>query len=164
MPVTKVRSEWSGGDLVFKDTAGDIIATFGGDGTLDIVAPKVNGTVLSATGAELNQYAITKYMADAGTAGSCFVKVPHAGNIVGLGVVNDVDNAGAKTVFTAKIATVAVTHAAWEIAVTAAAGVGSGVIAPSAANVVTAGQVIELISDGGSSSVMPVTFTIIISR
>lgn len=164
MPVTLVKSVWSAGNLYFQDNAGNNILKVNGDGTVDLISPMVNGTALSATGAELNQYAVTKYMADAGTAGSCFVICPHAGDIVGLGVVNDVANATTKTVLTAKIATVAVTHPAWEIAVTAAAGVGSGLVVPTAARTVTAGQVLELISDGGSSSVMPVTFTVIISR
>lgn len=114
-------------------------------------------------GAILGRSVLNSYAGDIGTAGSSFVVTPFAGTIVGLGAVNHGANAGAKTVLTAKIATVAVTHPAWEVAITAAAGTGVSVT-PTAANTVAAGDVIEIAYDGGSSNVTPATFSVTILR
>lgn len=102
-------------------------------------------------GAILGRQVINAYAADVGTAGSVFVEIPFAGTIVELSAVSYVANTTTKTVLTAKIATVAVTAPAWEIAATQAAGVASTVV-PTAANVVTAGAVLEIATDGGSAT------------
>jgi hypothetical protein len=114
-------------------------------------------------GAILGRAVLNAYAADIGTAGSSFVVSPFAGTIVGLAAVNHGANAGTKTVLTAKLATVAVTAPAWEVAATAAAGTGTAVV-PTAANVVAAGDVIELAYDGGSTNVTPATFSVTILR
>lgn len=102
-------------------------------------------------GAILGRAVLNADMADSGTAGSSFVVCPFAGTVVGLAAVNHLANTTTKTVLTAKIGGVAITHPAWEIAVTQAAGVSSAVV-PTAANTVAAGDVIEFISDGGSAT------------
>jgi hypothetical protein len=124
-----------------------------------------NGGVITeeAGGAILGRAVLNTYAADIGTAGSSFVVCPFAGTIVGLSAVNHGANAGTKTVLLAKLATVSVTAPAWEVAVTAAAGTGSSVV-PTAANTVTAGQVIEIAYDGGSSNVTPATFSVTVLR
>lgn len=124
-----------------------------------------NGGVITeeAGGAILGRAVLNAYAADIGTAGSSFVVCPFAGTIVGLSAVNHGANAGTKTVLLAKLATVSVTAPAWEVAVTAAAGTGSSVV-PTAANTVTAGQVIEIAYDGGSSNVTPATFSVTVLR
>lgn len=160
--VNNVGSTWSNGNLVFHDSSGTAVLTIAPT-YVDAAALKIAGTAVSATGAELNQYAVTCHLADAGTLGSAYVVAPHAGNIVGVSVVNYAANAGTKTVFTAKIGGVSVTHPALEEAVTAAAGTAVTVV-PTAANAVTAGQAIEIASDGGSSSAMPCSFTLTIAR
>jgi len=109
------------------------------------------------------RYAIQVDFTDAGTSGSTFVVAPHAGTIVGFHAVNAVANATVKTVLTAKIATVLVTTPAWEVLITQAAGIASSSV-PTANNVVTAGQVVEILTDGGTSSVMPLRATIVIAR
>lgn len=152
MPNTLTKSKWVSGILTFYSDAVNFT-----DGL------QIDGTAISATATELNQYAVTVDFADANTAGSIFVVAPHAGSIVGLYAVNAVANTTVKTVLLAKIATVTVTAPAWEIAITQAAGVASSSI-PTAANVVTAGQVIEIVSDGGGTPVMPTSITIAISR
>lgn len=152
LPVVKTKSKWVAGILTFYD---DAVNFTGGT--------QIDGTAVTATAVELNQYAVSVDFADANTAGSIFVVAPHAGNIVGLHAVNAIANTTTKTVLTAKIATVLVTTPAWEIAITQAAGVVSNSI-PTAANVVTAGQVIEIITDGGGTPVMPTSITIVISR
>lgn len=106
-------------------------------------------------------YTLNAYMADGGTAGSVYVVAPVAGTIVKLSAVNYAANETTKTVLTGFIVTDAITHTAWEIGATAAAGTATAVT-PSGANTVTAGQVIKLTTDGGSSSTMPVMFTVTI--
>lgn len=118
---------------------------------------------VTATAAELNQYSINVDFADANTAGSIFVVATHAGSIVNMHAVNSVANTTAATVLTSKIAGVTVTQPAWTIAITQAAGTVSSSV-PTATNVVTAGQAIEIITDGGGTPVMPTSITIVISR
>ena len=117
----------------------------------------------TVTTAEVNQYSVSIQMTDAGTAQSIWVVAPHAGSIVAAYVVNSVANATTKTVFTLEIETVLVTMPALEVAITQAAGTVSSAV-PTATNVVTAGQAIEVISDGGTDATMPVTVTLVISR
>ncbi len=156
MPVTNVKTRWNAGDLEFYDpaTGTNLLAIKQSTGLIDFTA----GISFAGTP---RQYTVTCYAADIGTAGSTFVVCPFAGTIKSLQAVNHVANATTKTVLTAKIATVAVTAPAWEVAVTAAAGTAT-IVTPTAANVVTAGQVVEIAYDGGSSAVEPATFTIVI--
>ena len=114
-------------------------------------------------GAILGRAVLNTYAADIGTAGSSYVVCPFAGTLVGLAAVNHAANAGTKTVLSAKINGGAVTHPAFEVAVTAAAGTGVSVV-PTAANAVAAGDVIEIAYDGGSSAVTPASFTATILR
>lgn len=135
--------------------------TVAGDGYVAVDGLELGGSVV--TSSELAEYSLNVYMADANTAGSAYVVAPHAGNIVGLHATNYVANTTTKTVLLAKLGGTNVTAPAWEIAVTQAAGVASSVV-PTAARAVTAGQVIEINSDGGGSPVMPIMVTIVISR
>jgi hypothetical protein len=114
-------------------------------------------------GAILGRAVLNAYHADIGTAGSTYVVSPFAGTIVGLATVNIADNAGTKSVLTAKLGGSAVTHPAWEVATTQTKGTASSVV-PTAANVVKAGDVIEVASDGGSSAVTPAMHSITILR
>lgn len=135
--------------------------TTAGDGYVAVDALVLGGSVVTA--AELSAYSLAAYMSDANTPGSVYVVAPHAGNIIGMYAVNDIANTTAQTVLLAKIATVTVTAPAWVIAITQAAGVASNVV-PTALNAVTAGQVIEINSDGGGTPVMPISITLLISR
>lgn len=111
----------------------------------------------------LINYTLNVYQADANTAGSVYVVAPHAGIIKEMHVVNFVANTTTKTVLTAKIGGVAITLPAWEIAAAQAVGTKSS-SAPTAARTVDAGDVIEIISDGGGTPTMPVEFTVSIDR
>ena len=152
MPNTLTKSKWVSGILTFYNAVVDYA-----DGI------SIGGVTVGATAAELNEYSLTVYLDDAGTAGSVFVVAPHAGNIVGLQAVSSVQNATTKTVLLAKIATVTVTSPAWEFSTTLAAGTASNVV-PTALNAIGAGAVIEIATDGGSSASMPTMITIVISR
>ena len=116
-----------------------------------------------AGGAILGRTVLNAYHADIGTAGSAYVVAPFAGDIVQLEAVNIAANAGTKSVLTAKINGNSVTHPAWEVAITAAAGTRSGVT-PTAATEFQAGDVISVASDGGSSAVTPAMYSIVIRR
>lgn len=152
LPVANTKSKWVSGVLTFFNDKVDFDSGF-----------QIGGTSVSATAAELNQYTINVDFADANTAGSIYVVAPHAGNIVGLYAVNSVANTTTKTVLTAEIDGTLVTTPAWEVAVTQAVGTVSSSV-PTAANAVTAGQAIEIITDGGGTPSMPTSITIVISR
>jgi len=148
-----------GGDAQVVDDGGVIEVKSGGRVNVES-GGKINE---ESGGAILGRAVLNAYAPDIGTAGSVYVVCPFAGTIVDLVAVNQGDNAGTKTVLTAKIGGASVTHPAWEVAVTAVAGTGVSV-APTAANNVTAGQVIEIASDGGSSNVTPAMYSITVLR
>lgn len=180
MAINNIRTRFVAGDMqIYDDATGTTIMVINDNLEVDVAnagklkyagtaitatATQLNTTAsLTATATELNQYCVTAYQADAGTAGSVFVTCPHAGVIASLSVVPYAINTTTKTVFTAEIATVLVTAPAWELAINAAAGAAVTVV-PTATCTVTAGQVLELISDGGTDATMPVMFTVTITR
>ena len=111
----------------------------------------------------LNAIPFTVTFDDFNTAGSKFVVMPWAGSITTCYVVNNIANTTTKTVITLEIGGSLVTMTALEIAITAAIGTVSSQ-SPSAANTFTAGQAIEVITDGGGSPVMPGEATLLIAR
>ncbi len=145
---------------------------------LDILGTwKINGTAVTATAAELNaldgitasvtelnQYAITLEITDISTAGSYWVVAPHAGDIAAVYTVIDGAITGGDAAITLEIATVAVTDSAITIANAASAAGDVDSSTPSAANTVTAGQAIEVITDGGSTNTVKAEVTILITR
>lgn len=151
-----------------KQISGDCLEV-GAGGVIEVKASgRINvesgGTINEESGgAILGRAVLNAYHADIGTAGSTYVVSPFAGTIVGLGTVNIADNAGTKSVLTAKIGGQAVTHPAWEVAVSATKGTAS-TVTPTAANAVKAGDVIEIASDGGSSAVTPAMHSVTILR
>ncbi len=148
-----------GGDSLEIESGGVIEVKAGGRINIES-----GGSISEAAGGKiLGRAPLNTYAADIGTGGSSYVVCPFDGTIVGLAAVNHVANAGTKTVLAAKLGGVAVTHPAWEVAVTAAAGSGVSVV-PTALNKVSAGDVIEIAYDGGSSNVTPATFTLTILR
>jgi hypothetical protein len=122
----------------------------------------VGGTQLASVSL-VNQMAVTAHLADAGTAGSAYVVAPHAGTLSSISVVNYAANATTQTIYTVSINAGAVTHPALATTITAAAGTAVTVV-PTAANTVAAGDVLKITSDGGSSSVMPIMATFLITR
>lgn len=153
---------------VHEGMAGDSLEVESGG----VVNVKSGGRVNIASGAKVEEQSggailgrevLCTYAGDIGTGGSSYVVCPFAGTVVGLAAVNHVANATTKTVLTAKINGQTITHPAFEVAVTAAAGTGVSVV-PSAANAVKAGDVLEVAYDGGSSNVTPATFTFTVLR
>lgn len=172
--LTKVTAEtWAQGDLAYWDnTAKKVTQVAYGNTLIGTVTEAAGNTATTgrvnltegATKAsvELDVTVVNAYMADAGTAGSVFVPCP-AGKILQIDAVSSVANLTTATVFTPKIAGAAVTTPAFTFTTTQAAGVVSSTV-PTAANVLTDAQALEIASDGGSASVMPTMFTIRIAR
>src|SRR6266851_620203 len=99
--------------------------------------------------------ALTAYHADIGTASSAYVTCPFNGRIVSIQYVEHAAVAGGDAAITTKIngASIGATGAATIAASGSAAGVRG---------TITAGDAIELASDGAPSSVTPVTWTIVV--
>jgi hypothetical protein len=108
--------------------------------------------------------ALTAYHADIGTTSSAYVYCPFNGRIVSIHYVEHAVVSGGDAAITTRIngTSIGATGSATIAASGSAAGV-RGTITPAvnAANVV-AGDTIELASDGGPSSVSPVTWTIVV--
>ena len=126
--------------------------------TREINATLVESTTLKVGGKSVS-YILNAYKADAGTAGDIFVVAPVQGTITKLSVVNYVANTTTKTVLTSFIGVTQITHPALEVTQTQAAGTASAVT-PTATNVVAAGDVIKITSDGATDAVMPINVTV----
>jgi lipoprotein-anchoring transpeptidase ErfK/SrfK len=113
----------------------------------------------------LNAIPLLAYAADVNTAGSFWIPTPGwAGTLTNLFAVNYVANTTTATVLTVEIGGSAVTlGGAWQFASTAAVGTQVTQTA-TAANTFTAGQPIEIISDGGGAPVMPAMLCALITR
>jgi hypothetical protein len=98
-------------------------------------------------------------MADANTPGVAYIPILRAGTITRISVIAGDVNGDAATVFTAAIAAVAVTHAALSLALDAVAGDVATVV-PTAANTVAQGSNLNITTDGGGDTVMPVTISV----
>ena len=112
----------------------------------------------------LNDYFLTAKVTDISTAGSTFVAVPDAGNIVKIytSIKNAITTANAAITF--EIGGTAVTNGA--ITVTQAGSAAGDVDSstPSAANRVEEGGSIEIISDGASATACEMIVTFVIRR
>ena len=89
---------------------------------------------------------------------------PLAGDITSIYSVINGAITNANATITAEIGGTLVTDSSITIAYSGSAAGGVDSSAPSATNTVTAGQAIEIISDGGSTDVCSATFTIVITR
>ena len=112
----------------------------------------------------LSQYAITVDMTDVSTAGSVWVVAPHRGRIVKIYSVINGTIATANAAITFELAGVAVTGAGITIAYSGSAAGDVDSSTPTEKNIVSAGQAIEVITDGASTNTVRATFTIIIER
>jgi len=107
---------------------------------------------------DLNKIYLTVGMADVGTADSVWVVAPLACTFTKLYSVVYGDP-GADSAITTEIAGTAVTDGGLTIANGATAGEVDSAT-PTAANTLTAGQALEIITDGGGTNVVEATFTV----
>jgi len=148
----------SGGNELVCASGGAITIESGG--TLTVAGVTVDETTLAmtdltATAVELNQYSLTLDIADGSAEGVYYLVCPHAGAIAKIYTVIDGAVSTADITITAAIGVTGVTNGVVTIA-TAASGAGDvDVATPTAANVVTAGQAINLTVTGGGSGGSP---------
>lgn len=102
------------------------------------------------------------YMADVSAPSSAFAVATRAGKIVAAYSVIYGAITVANSLITMKINGVAVTHPTWTIAYSGSAAGDMDSTIPTAANTVAAGDRIEFISDGGSTTTAPVMFSAVI--
>ena len=112
----------------------------------------VGGSMESATGADLKTKLVTVAIGDVSTAGSVFAVPGVAGTIVGISNVIDAAITAADAGLTFEIGGVAVTGADITIANAGSAAGDVDQSTPSALNVITATDAIEVVKDGLSST------------
>ena len=159
--------------VIYRNGSGDIVVKPGGEievesgGSIDVesgASLKLAGTALSASAAELNQYSVECVIPDISTAGSFFVTAPHAGDIaIWYSTIDNAITVGDATL-TLEIGGTLVTGSSITVAQSGSAAGDVDSASPSAANTVTAGQAIEVITDGGSTTACRATVTIVITR
>lgn len=112
----------------------------------------------------LNDYFLTAKVTDISTAGSTFVAVPDAGNIVKIytSIKNAITTADAAITF--EIGGTAVTNGAITVTQDGSAAGDVDSSTPSAANRVEEGGSIEIISDGASATACEMIVTFVIRR
>lgn len=110
----------------------------------------------------LNERIVWAYMADVSTASSAFAVAPIRGTIVEMGSVIYNAITGADSAVTSKITGTAITGGAWTITQSGSAAGDVDSAVPTAANKVVAGDNIEFISDGASSTTCPAMFYAVI--
>ena len=120
----------------------------------------LGGTVSTGAGQNVKTKTFTTTITDISTAASYWVVPGVAGTITKISTVLYGAITSADAIVTAEIATVAVTDSAITIAFTASAAGDVDSSTPSAANVITAGQAIEIITDGGSTGTVRVDVTV----
>jgi len=112
----------------------------------------------------LNDYFLTAKVTDISTAGSTFVAVPDGGKIIKIltSIKNAISTANAAITF--EIGGTAVTGAAITVTQSGSAAGDVDTSEPTAANSVTEGGAIEIITDGGSSTACEMMVTFVIRR
>ena len=113
---------------------------------------KISTAQIDSTFKNLNLVTLNIHHDDLSTATSHFIVSPIAGTITKIYSVIDRSLAGSDTVLSFEIGGVAVTGGDITITQSGSAAGDVDSSTPSAANVVAAGQAIEVISDGGTST------------
>jgi hypothetical protein len=151
-----------GSEIVVADSSGNL--THGGTAITATAAElnQMDGVV--STAAQLNSFHLTVDMTDISAASSVWVVSPYAATITKLySVINGAITIGDAAI-TMEIAGTAVTGGGLTIANVGSAAGTVDSATPTAANTVTAGQAIEIITDGGSTDVCRATFTLVMKR
>lgn len=122
---------------------------------------KVNASMIDSTSIKnTNKVYLNVEFSDISTAQSVWVVCPLAGDITNIQSVIHGAIASANAVITAEIGGTLVTDSEVTVAHAGSAAGDVDSAVPTGANTVTAGQAIELITDGGSSNTVACTMTI----
>lgn len=145
--------------------------------TTDVKELSINNTTVTATAAELNimdgvestaaeldEFVLIGTIDNVSTAASYWVTCPYAATIEEIYTVINGTIATADAAITFEIATVAVTGGAITIEYDGSAAGDVDSATPTAANVLTAGQAIEIITDGASTNAVIGVVTLVMKR
>jgi hypothetical protein len=128
-------------------------------------ALKIAGTAVSATAAELNETVLFLDIADGSADATYYLVSPHAGTISKIYSVIDGVVSTADITITANIGATPVTGGVVTIATASSAAGDIDSATPSAANVLTAGQALNLVVAGGGAGGAPrIHVAVVISR
>lgn len=137
-------------------------------GTLEIESGgvlKLDGTTVSATAAELDEYSVFLDIADGSAEAVYYVVCPHAGTISKIWTVTDAAVGTADITVTAAIGATGVTNGVVTIATAGSAAGDVDSATPTAANTVTAGQAVNFTVTGGGAGGTPrIHLAMVISR
>ena len=131
--------------------------------TTDVKELAIDGTVVAAGAAELDQFMLTGTILDISTGASSWAVSPCAATVEAIYLVVEGATTGTAAI-TFEIGGTAITDSAISIV---ASGSGAGVVdssTPTALNTVTAGQAIEIITDGGSTNTVIAVVTLVMKR
>jgi len=135
------------------------VADGAGSGTWEKVTAS---SIDTSTIKNLNLIPITYTFTDISTASSQWVTTPLAGNIQGISSVLHGAITGADATISFEIGGVAVTSGNLTITQAGSAAGDVDTSTPSALNILTANQAIEIISDGGSTGAVNLTVTFLL--
>ena len=131
--------------------------------TTDVKELAINGTTVAAGAAEMDQFMLTGTIADLSTGASSWVVSPVAATIEKIYLVADGATTGTAAI-TFEIGGVAVTGGAISVVASGSAAGIVDVSTPTAANTVTAGEGIEIITDGNSTNAVIAVLTLVMQR
>jgi hypothetical protein len=157
-----------GGDEFVVASGGAITVETGGSLTVAGVTIDENTLALddlTASAAELNEQVLTLDIADGSADATYYLVCPHAGAITKIWTVTDAAVSSADITVTANIGATPVTNGVVTIATAGSAAGDVDSATPSAANVVTAGQAINLVVAGGGAGGAPrIHVSIVLTR
>lgn len=112
----------------------------------------------------IDTIAVTTRLTDVSTASSAFVAAPCAGKVIAIYSVLTNAITGANSALTTEINGVAITGGSWTVAYSGSAAGDRDSATPTAANTVAAGDALEAITDGASSTASALDVTFVIQR
>ena len=130
----------------------------------DVKGLSIDGTTVTATAAELDQFILTGTIADISTGASSWVACPCAATIEEIYTVIDGAVTVADAAISFEIGGTAVTGGGITIAYSGSAAGTVDSATPTALNTLTAGQAIEIITDGGSTDAAIAVVTFVMQR
>lgn len=116
---------------------------------------KINGTTVTKTAAEVNTSYFTLDIADLSAEAVYYMLMPYAGTITKIAAVVDGAISTADVTITAAIGATAITTGVVTLPTAASAAGTNASTVPTALNIVTAGQAINLTVTGGGSGGTP---------
>ncbi len=122
---------------------------------------RISGTEVTATAAELNQYTLPLFISDGSADAVYYMTCPHAGAITKIETVINGAVSSANITVTARIGNTAMTDGVVTIATSGSAAGDQDSATPTAGNVVTAGQAINLVVAGGGSGGAPSIYIVV---